>query len=155
MPTGRPELDAELTLLLGTKAYLTIDKPAVDWSGPFDFDQLAEACDGLVIMGYDYHYPGGNPGPNSLVQSGSIWSQWNLTWTLDGIGSKSDAVVEFRHLGRAQPDQTQRDDMSVDAGGGPAGQTYPAGGLRKPGLLRMASTGRPPQAWGAKRATRT
>ena len=37
--------------------------PAVDWSGAYDYDQLANASDGLFIMGYDYHWSGGDPGP--------------------------------------------------------------------------------------------
>ena len=37
--------------------------PAVDWSGAYDYDALANASDGLFIMGYGYHWSGGSPGP--------------------------------------------------------------------------------------------
>ncbi|MFW5653703.1 MAG: glycosyl hydrolase family 18 protein, partial [Planctomycetota bacterium] len=34
---------------------ITIATPAVDWSGRWDFRALADASDGLFIMGYDYY----------------------------------------------------------------------------------------------------
>lgn len=47
---------------LGSRLYpqipgleITIATPAVDWSGRWDFRAIADACDGLFIMGYDYY----------------------------------------------------------------------------------------------------
>ncbi|MFN7950914.1 MAG: glycosyl hydrolase family 18 protein [bacterium] len=57
--------------------------PAVDWNGVFDYDQLALAGDGLVIMAYDYHWSGGAPGPVSPLTGGSLWGTYNVTWTAD------------------------------------------------------------------------
>lgn len=76
------DLEAAMTAATAI-GHVTVATPAVDWNGSFDYDALAEACDGLMIMGYDYHYPGGNPGPNSPLTAGDIWSKWSLTWTLD------------------------------------------------------------------------
>ena len=62
---------------------VTVATPAVDWSGAFDYDQLAYLSDGLMIMGYGYHWKGGNPGPLSPVSAGSIWGEKTLTWTIE------------------------------------------------------------------------
>ncbi len=58
-----------------------IATPAVDWNGVFDYDQLALAGDGLMIMAYDYHWSGGAPGPVSPLTGGSLWGTYNVTWT--------------------------------------------------------------------------
>ncbi|MCZ7586461.1 MAG: glycosyl hydrolase family 18 protein [Deltaproteobacteria bacterium] len=47
--------------------------PAVDWAGSYDYDKLAAATDLLFIMGYDYHYKGGDPGPVSPLYSAGPW----------------------------------------------------------------------------------
>ncbi len=76
--------DLEAALTAAGAGYVTIATPAVDWNGSFDFDQLAMACDGLMIMGYDYHWSGSSQaGPNSPVTQGTIWGKYTLTWTLD------------------------------------------------------------------------
>ncbi|MBZ0270465.1 hypothetical protein K8I61_00400 [bacterium] len=64
-------------------AHLSIDTPAVDWSGAFDYDKLAAAADYLFIMAYDYHYKGGDPGPVSPLFAGTLWSPWSIEWTLN------------------------------------------------------------------------
>ena len=47
-------------------SHVSMAVPAIDWSNAFDADALAEACDGLFIMGYDYHWGGsGSTGPVS------------------------------------------------------------------------------------------
>ena len=39
-------------------AEISMATPAVDWSGSWDFAQLAQICDYLIVMGYDYYYSG-------------------------------------------------------------------------------------------------
>ena len=56
--------------------------PAVDWNGAYWYSRLAEASDGLFIMGYGYHWTGGGPGPNAPLEDGDLWSQWTLAWTI-------------------------------------------------------------------------
>jgi spore germination protein YaaH len=56
--------------------------PAVDWTGAYDFDQLAFASDGLFIMGYGYHWSGGDPGPIAPLYGGSPWGVYCLDWTV-------------------------------------------------------------------------
>lgn len=62
---------------------VTLAMPAVDWNGSYDYDQLALNSDGLFIMGYDYHYSGGSPGPVSPLFGGSPWGTYCLEWTVD------------------------------------------------------------------------
>ncbi|MFP4660593.1 MAG: glycosyl hydrolase family 18 protein [Halanaerobiales bacterium] len=33
------------------------------WSGAYEYSSLAEAVDRIIIMAYDFHWPGGSPGP--------------------------------------------------------------------------------------------
>ncbi len=61
---------------------VTLATPAVDWTGVFDYDLLAQACDGLMIMGYDYHWSGGDPGPVSPLTGGGLWGTYSVTWTV-------------------------------------------------------------------------
>ena len=64
--------------------HITVDTPAVDWSGAYDFDRIADHCDYLMIMAYDYHYKGGDPGPVAPLYAGGIWESWTgLDYTLD------------------------------------------------------------------------
>lgn len=59
-----------------------IATPAVDWSGAFDYSELAAAADGLFIMGYGYHWTGGDPGPNDPLHASSTWGTYALDWTV-------------------------------------------------------------------------
>jgi hypothetical protein len=70
--------------------------PAVDWSGSYDYDVLAAASDGLFIMGYDYHWSGGDPGPVAPLRGGGLWSQYSLEWTVDDYrswGAPDDKLI--------------------------------------------------------------
>ena len=48
--------------------------PAVDWSGSWQLNTLADYSEAFFIMGYDYHYSGGNPGPLAPLISNPPWS---------------------------------------------------------------------------------
>lgn len=41
----------------------TRDVPNAEWSGAFDYVEIAKSCDQVMIMTYDEHWPGGDPGP--------------------------------------------------------------------------------------------
>ncbi|MFM7064572.1 MAG: hypothetical protein ACKO04_13935, partial [Actinomycetes bacterium] len=56
--------------------------PAVDWNGSYDYDQIALATDGLFVMGYDYYWSGGNPGPTAPLFGSARWGTHALDWTL-------------------------------------------------------------------------
>ena len=64
-------------------ADVTLATPAVDWSGAWDYDALAEASDGLFIMAYGLHWSGGAPGPNLPMVSAGPWKHKTLGWVLD------------------------------------------------------------------------
>ena len=62
--------------------------PAIDWSNAYDYDTLADISDGLFLMGYDFHWSGGDPGPVDPLYGGSPWSQWSLDWSVQDYLSK-------------------------------------------------------------------
>ncbi len=70
--------------------------PAIDWSGAYDYPALADASDGLFIMGYGYHWTGGDPGPNDQLYASSRWGTYALDWTIDdylGTGAPADKII--------------------------------------------------------------
>ncbi|MFT5685786.1 MAG: spore germination protein, partial [Myxococcota bacterium] len=75
---------------------VVIATPAIDWLGAFDYDALAYASDGLFIMGYGYHWSGGNPGPLAPLYGGGIWSDYSLEWTVEDYltnGAPADKII--------------------------------------------------------------
>lgn len=65
-------------------SHVSLCTPAVDWSGAFDYDQLALACDGMFIMAYDYYYSGSSTaGPCAPLDSSSTWGTYSVTWTVN------------------------------------------------------------------------
>ena len=70
--------------------------PAIDWSDAYDYAYLAEHSDGLFIMGYGYHWKGGDPGPVDPLFGGSPWSAYSLEWTVDDYrykGVSDDKII--------------------------------------------------------------
>jgi uncharacterized protein (TIGR03382 family) len=75
---------------------VTVATPAIDWNGSFDYDELSAAADGLFIMGYGYHWSGGDPGPLSPLFGGGIWSAYSLEWSVEdhlAWGATRDSLV--------------------------------------------------------------
>lgn len=63
---------------------VTISTPAVDWSDAFDFEKLAAYTDGMLIMGYDYHYSGSSQaGPVAPLNGGGIWNGLSVSNTIN------------------------------------------------------------------------
>ena len=60
---------------------IVIATPAVDWQDAYDYATLATYAD-LFIMGYDYHWSGGEPGPVDPLFGGSPWGQFAIDWTV-------------------------------------------------------------------------
>lgn len=61
-----------------SKFTVSIDVPAktwdyeMGWGGAFDYEEIGKVCDFVMIMTYDYHYSGSNPGeiaPRTWVRS--------------------------------------------------------------------------------------
>ncbi|HOI11931.1 MAG TPA: glycosyl hydrolase family 18 protein, partial [Myxococcota bacterium] len=74
-------LKTSLDAALGGGSHVSVATPAVDWRGAYDYDELALAADALVIMGYEYHYPGGPPGPVAPLAPSERWGRHSLAWT--------------------------------------------------------------------------
>jgi uncharacterized protein (TIGR03382 family) len=62
---------------------VTLATPAVDWSGAWDYQYLAEHSDGLMVMAYGLHWTGGDPGPNLPMGAQSPWKHKTLQWIID------------------------------------------------------------------------
>lgn len=63
---------------------VTISTPAVDWSDAFDYSKLAAYTDGLLIMGYDYHYVGSSQaGPVAPLDGGGKWNDLSVRSTIN------------------------------------------------------------------------
>ncbi len=63
---------------------VTISTPAVDWSDAFDYEKLSLYTDGLLVMGYDYHYSGSaQAGPVAPLQGGGIWNDLSVSNTVN------------------------------------------------------------------------
>ena len=94
---------------------VVVDTPAVNWNDRMDFDTLTDYADYLFIMGYDYHYSGGDPGPVAPLSytSGSPWPTWaSIVQTLDdyingtyGVGNskKSKLILGVPYYGYDWP----------------------------------------------------
>jgi len=94
-----PHLSDELVLfteaLRAEVGEVTLATPAADWNGSYDYAALAAASDGLFIMGYDYSWSGGDPGPVAPLD-GSAYGIIDLQWTLDdylGEGAGADDLI--------------------------------------------------------------
>jgi len=67
----------------GKDGHVTLAGPSNDWNGSYDYDQLLEVTDGIMMMAYGYHYGGGNPGPASTLFAGSVWgSNLSIEWSI-------------------------------------------------------------------------
>jgi spore germination protein YaaH len=65
-------------------AEISMATPAVDWSGTWDFAQLAQICDYLIVMGYAYSWSGSSTaGPVAPLEGES----YNVTRTIDTYSS--------------------------------------------------------------------
>jgi spore germination protein YaaH len=67
---------------------LSVALPAVDWSSAYDYGNIARHADQLFIMGYGYHWTGGDPGPNAPLFGGGVWATWSLAWSVEDYRSK-------------------------------------------------------------------
>jgi len=68
-------------------SHISMASPAVDWSGAWDYDALADSSDGLMIMGYNYHWGGSSTtGPVAPL---SNWGTYNITWTVEDYLNKT------------------------------------------------------------------
>ena len=95
-PEYKDDLTAFVEEMAAVVDEVVVATPAIDWKGAYDYDKLANASDGLFIMGYGYHWSGGDPGPVDPLFGGSPWSNYSLEWTLDDyrtMGTPDDKII--------------------------------------------------------------
>ena len=78
----RDNFNAFIAELSETIPEIVIATPAIDWSDAYDYQKLSQYAD-LFIMGYDYHWSGGDPGPVDPLFGGEPWGPYALDWTVD------------------------------------------------------------------------
>lgn len=112
-------------------ADISIDTPAVDWSNAFDYAALADICDTLMIMAYDYHWTGSSsPGPVSPLAGSDVWGKYSVTWTvadyLTKVGSQRSRklVVGVPYYGYDWPSES--DSLNAKALAQATSRTYSA-----------------------------
>ncbi len=74
---------------------IVIATPAIDWSHAYDYQKLSQYAD-LFIMGYDYHWSGGDPGPVDPLFGGTPWGPYALDWSVDdylNAGVPRDRII--------------------------------------------------------------
>lgn len=76
MVTFLQELDAQVE-------DVWVATPAIDWSNAFDEAAMSQLSGGMFIMGYGYHWTGGDPGSNDPLYGGSPWSSYSLQKTIE------------------------------------------------------------------------
>ncbi len=91
-------------------SHVSLCTPAVDWSGTFDYDQLAINSDGMFIMAYDYYYRGSaTAGPVSPTIGSTRWGTRAVDWTINdyitygGSANKSKFIVGLPYYGFEWP----------------------------------------------------
>jgi spore germination protein YaaH len=71
-------------------SFVTIFTPAVDWSIAFDYLNLSQVTDGLIMQGYDYHWSTApTAGPVAPLTGGSTWGTYCVSWTVDDYLSET------------------------------------------------------------------
>ena len=80
-------------------SHVSLAAPAVDWWDSYDVAALLGAVDAIFIMGYNYHYGGGSPGPVAPIAGGGLWSPWiNLDATVTTYLSLAPPGLESKIL---------------------------------------------------------
>ena len=75
---------------------ITMATPAIDWSNSWDYNALAQICDGLFIMGYNYFYSGSSTaGPVSPL--GGYF--YDLDYTVNDYIQKTNSQLDKLILG--------------------------------------------------------
>lgn len=93
--TRRDDLNLFIEELSREVEEIVIATPAIDWSDAYDYSTLSSYAD-LFIMGYDYHWSGGDPGPVDPLFGGSPWGPYALEWTVNdylSLGVDPDSII--------------------------------------------------------------
>ncbi len=80
-------------------SFVTIFTPAVDWSNVYDYSELAQVTDGLVMQGYDYHWSTAPTAGPVAPLTGDRWGFFNVSWTVNDYLVKTDDNTSKLMLG--------------------------------------------------------
>jgi len=73
---------------------ITMATPAIDWSNAWDYNALAQICDGLFIMAYNYFYSGSpNAGPVSPLGGYYYDLEYTVNDYIDKVGGHLDKLI--------------------------------------------------------------
>ena len=73
---------------------ITMATPAIDWSNAWDYNALAQICDGLFVMGYNYFYSGSQTaGPVSPLGGYFYDLDYTVQDYIDKVGNQLDKVI--------------------------------------------------------------
>ena len=75
-------------------AHISMASPAVDWSSAWDYKALANICDALFIMGYNYHWSGSSTtGPVAPLTGYNYDIEWTVNDYLGKTNQNSDKII--------------------------------------------------------------
>ena len=121
--TLRDELTTLVMELQAEVDEVSIATPAIDWTDAFDKAALSMHADQIFIMGYGYHWAGGDPGPVAPLEGGAPWSVWSLSDTVATYvaeGADPERIVLGLPLyGRTWPTTDNRVPGTATASGTP------------------------------------
>ena len=73
---------------------ITMATPAIDWSNAWDYNALAQICDALFVMGYNYFYSGSQTaGPVSPLGGYFYDLDYTVQDYIDKVGNQLDKVI--------------------------------------------------------------
>lgn len=125
---------------------VTVDMPAVDWSDNFDVGSLASACDGLMIMGYDYHW---SSSPTTGPVAPLTGSGYNVTSTINYYlnntsNNRSKLILGVPYYGIQWPAETSSPGAATTGGGTAKFYSAAEGLAASYGKLRYSPAGEIP-----------
>lgn len=125
----RDKMSAFISLLTQTMhaklpgSDVTLATPAVDWSGAWDYQYLAEHSDGLFVMAYGLHWKGGDPGPQLPMAALPPWKHKTLPWVVDDYfkygkaANKHKIIIGLPLYGNAWPSSSDQPGAQKTANG--------------------------------------
>ena len=73
---------------------ITMATPPIDWSNAWDYNSLAQICDRLFIMGYNYFYSGSpNAGPVSPLGGYYYDLEFSINDYIDKTNGQTDKII--------------------------------------------------------------
>lgn len=122
---------------------VTVDMPAVNWSNRFNVSGLANACDGLMIMGYDYHWSTSTTtGPVAPLTGSGYNVTSTINYYLSNTGyNRSKLILGVPYYGIQWPAESSSPGAATTGGGTAKFYSAAEGLAASYGKLRYTSAG--------------